>query len=155
MISNVIKTCIGKKGKPVWAHMEAWLHSNTCRKIIRFCFWGVLTTAVNVVVYLLCRKVGIAVSLSTTLAWFLSVLFAYVTNKLYVFDSHVHRLKAIWRELWMFYSSRLLSGLLDIAIMYVLVTLLKSNELLAKIIDELAVSAMNFMFSFLVVFRKR
>ena len=122
--------------------MEMWPHSDTCRKIIHFCFWGVLTTIMNVAVYLLCRKTGIVVSISTALA-------------LYVFDSHEHGRKAIWRELWMFYSSRLLSGLLDIAIMYVLVTLFKSNELLAKIIDEFAVSAMNFLLSFLVIFRKR
>lgn len=145
----------GAMKESIRTRMEMWPHSDTCRKIIHFCFWGVLTTIMNVAVYLLCRKTGIVVSISTALAWFLSVLFAFITNKLYVFDSHEHGRKAIWRELWMFYSSRLLSGLLDIAIMYVLVTLFKSNELLAKIIDEFAVSAMNFLLSFLVIFRKR
>lgn len=122
------------------------------RKIISFAFWGILTTALNVGLYYLFRAVNSSVQTATVLAWFLCVLFAYITNKRYVFKS---RGQGIVKELLLFYGSRLFSGILDVLIMSLFVTVLHFNEIISKIADEIIISAFNFMFSFLVIFKSK
>ena len=125
------------------------------KKIISFTFWGILTTALNVAFYYFFRWVHIPVALSTLLAWFLCVLFAFVTNKLYVFSSQNYAKSQIVREIVLFYSSRAFSGLIDVVLMVLLVNILHWNEIVSKIIDEVLVSGFNFLFSFLVIFKEK
>ncbi len=125
----------------------------TLKKVFSFVFWGILTTALNIGLYYLFRLIRIPVSVSTALAWFLCVLFAFITNKKYVFRSKGLSLKKCLKEAILFYSSRLLSGILDVALMVLFVDILGINEIIAKVTDEILVSTFNFVFSFLVVFR--
>lgn len=125
------------------------------KKIISFTFWGVLTTALNVVLYYLFRRIRISVQISTALAWFLCVLFAFVTNKKYVFNGGAKETNAIIREAIYFYGSRLFSGIADVLIMSLFVDILKFNEVFSKITDEILISAFNFVFSFLVIFKEK
>lgn len=125
------------------------------KKVISFIFWGILTTALNVLLYYLFRHIKISVQISTILAWFLCVLFAFVTNKKYVFNGGAKEKKAIIREALYFYGSRLFSGIADVLIMSLFVNVLKFNEVFSKITDEILVSAFNFLFSFLVIFKEK
>ncbi len=125
------------------------------KKVILFTFWGTLTTLLNVVLYYAFRYIKIPVSISTALAWFLCVLFAFVTNRRYVFKGQEYTKKQIIREIVLFYGSRLFSGIMDVLIMVLLVDILHWNEVLSKIIDEIFVSGFNFLFSFLVIFKKK
>lgn len=130
-------------------------YKSLIKKILSFTFWGILTTALNVGLYYLFRKIKISVQVSTVLAWFLCVLFAFVTNKKYVFNGGAKETKAIIREALYFYGSRLFSGIADVLIMSLLVDVLKINEVFSKITDEILVSAFNFVFSFLVIFKEK
>lgn len=127
----------------------------TFRKIVAFTFWGVITTALNIVLYYCFRKIHIPVQASTILSWFFCVLFAFLTNKKYVFRSNNTTVRAVFRELVYFYGSRMLSGLLDVVLMTVFIDFLKMNEILAKIIVEIIVSAFNFLLSFFVIFKEQ
>ena len=61
---------------------------NTFGEIVLYVIFGALTTLVNIVVYSLFAKlISIPVIISYILAWFFSVLFAYITNKKWVFKS--------------------------------------------------------------------
>lgn len=131
------------------------LDKELIRKIISFIIWGTLTTVLNVVLYYGFRLVHIPVAVSTVLAWFLCVLFAFVTNKRYVFKGQDYTKKQVVREVILFYGSRAFSGLMDVALMVLMVDILYWNEVLAKIIDEVFVSGFNFLFSFLVIFKKK
>lgn len=130
-------------------------YKSLIKKIISFTFWGILTTALNVGLYYLFRHIGISVQFSTVLAWFLCVLFAFVTNKKYVFNGGAKETKAIIREAIYFYGSRIFSGIADVLIMSLFVDFLKFNEVFSKIADEILVSAFNFFFSFLVIFKEK
>ena len=66
-------------------------HIPLIKKIISFTFWGILTTALNVILYYLFRYIKLSVQISTVLAWFLCVLFAFITNKKYVFKGVIDR----------------------------------------------------------------
>ncbi len=130
-------------------------HIPLIKKIISFTFWGILTTALNVILYYLFRYIKFSVQFSTVLAWFLCVLFAFVTNKKYVFKGTSTSAKAFVREIIYFYSSRLFSGIADVLIMSLFVNIIKLNEVFSKITDEILVSAFNFLFSFLVIFKEK
>lgn len=130
-------------------------HIPLIKKIISFTFWGILTTALNVILYYLFRYIKLSVQLSTVLAWFLCVLFAFITNKKYVFKGTSTSAKAFVREIVYFYGSRLFSGIADVLIMSLFVNIIGFNEVFSKITDEILVSAFNFLFSFLVIFKEK
>lgn len=130
-------------------------HIPLIKKIISFTFWGILTTTLNVILYYLFRYIKLSVQISTVLAWFLCVLFAFITNKKYVFKGTSTSAKAFAREIIYFYGSRLFSGIADVLIMSLFVDILGWNEVFSKITDEILVSAFNFLFSFLVIFKEK
>ena len=125
------------------------------RMIVSYLFFGVLTTLVNMVVYAVLYD-GIHVSnlISTVIAWAAAVLFAYVTNKLLVFQSHRDSSADRWKEFLMFVSCRLLTGVLDVAIMVVAVDILQGWGLFWKLVSNVIVTVLNYFASKLLIFRK-
>lgn len=91
--------------------------------------------------------------LANIIAWFLSVLFAYITNKLWVFSSKTNTRTALAREIASFFLFRGLSLLLDILIMWIGISLLNYNPLIVKIIDNIIIVAANYVFSKLFIFK--
>lgn len=120
-----------------------------------YLFFGVLTTAVNYVsYYAFTRWIGIGVTPATVWAWVLSVLFAFVTNKLWVFHSRTDGLATLVRELSAFTAARIFSGLLDVAIMWLFVEKLGYPDMWIKIADNIVVVVINYVFSKLWIFKK-
>ena len=126
------------------------------REIILYVFFGGCTTLVNIVVYYaMTRFFGVSEYASNVTAWILSVLFAYVTNKIWVFESKSREARVLLREMGSFFLFRLLSGLMDVAIMYVCVDLLGWNSMVIKVLSNVLVIIVNYVASKLVIFRKR
>lgn len=121
---------------------------------ILYLIFGGLTTLVNVFTYFVCRELNASVTLSTIVAWFVAVLFAYITNKLFVFESKCANASQLLHEIAGFFSCRLFTGLLDLGIMYVSVDILNFNELVMKILSNIIVIALNYIFSKLVIFNR-
>lgn len=90
---------------------------------------------------------------STIIAWSLAVLFAYITNRKYVFKSENTTIKVVTMEFGAFIGSRLLTELLDLAIMYVFVKLLNQNDVVIKLISNIIIVISNYILSRLMVFR--
>lgn len=126
------------------------------QSLISYLFFGGLTTLVNFGVFWLFNSVITwPVWLANAIAWFLSVLFAYITNKLWVFDSKTPTAGAILREATSFFAFRLLSFFIDEAIMIIGTSVLHGNPLIVKIIDQVVVVALNWFFSKLFIFKDR
>ena len=126
------------------------------QSLIAYAVFGVLTTVVNIVTYSICyNRVGMGNTLSNVLAWILAVAFAYVTNKLWVFDSKSWKLQVLKKEIVAFISCRLATGILDIAIMFVCVDLLGFHAMLMKIISNIIVIVLNYVFSKVIIFKKK
>lgn len=124
------------------------------REIISYLFFGGCTTLINIVVYFVCYNIlSISNVVSTIIAWIISVVFAFVTNKLYVFNSKNIDLRTILKEAVSFFSCRIATGVLDVVIMYVTVDLLSFNSLLWKIISNVLVIVLNYIFSKLFIFK--
>ena len=126
------------------------------RGLILYAVFGVLTTAINIAVYALCYRVLHLPNVpSNVIAWILAVLFAFVTNKLYVFESKSLARGTVARELASFVGARLATGLLDLAVMFVGVDLLHGPDLVIKVGSNVIVIILNYVFSKLIVFRKK
>ena len=123
--------------------------------IILYGIFGILTTIINIVTYALCYDMfNISNVVSNIIAWILSVLFAFITNKIWVFESKSFDFKIFIKELWNFIVCRLATGALDLGIMYVGVDLLKGPALILKIASNIIVIILNYVMSKLFVFKK-
>ncbi|WP_448947031.1 GtrA family protein [Lachnoanaerobaculum sp.] len=123
--------------------------------VLLYLIFGVLTTAVNFVAYYICYTKFHWINLaSNTVAWILSVMFAFITNKIWVFKSKSFQNELVLRELITFVVSRLSTWLLETVIMFVGVDILKGYWLIAKVIASVLVVILNYVFSKLFIFRK-
>lgn len=126
------------------------------KELIAYGIFGVLTTVINIVVYTVCyNRLGISNVVSNIVAWILSVLFAYVTNKIWVFESRATEIKVLLYEMGTFFGCRLATGLLDLFIMYITVDGLALNSTLMKCISNVIVIITNYIFSKLVIFKRK
>lgn len=125
-------------------------------EIINYLVMGVLTTLVSIVVYAVCtRAFHINYMISNIISWILSVSFAYVTNKKFVFKSICDSKKDVLIEIYQFFKYRLFSLVIDILLMYVFVELFSFDDMIAKIVVQVIVIVLNYVFSKLFVFKKK
>ena len=125
------------------------------KEIIAYLFFGGLTTVVNIVVYFICTSVlDLNYLVANAISWVVSVAFAYVTNRTWVFESKVKGFSAIMREITTFVGCRLLSGVMDMAIMFISVDMIGIQDSVAKFITQIVVVVLNYIFSKLIIFRK-
>ena len=121
------------------------------KELVLYVVFGALTTLVNFVVYFLfARLFGVHYIISNILAWFFSVLFAYVTNRIWVFES---KNTNILKEISLFFSGRIFSGVVDTGLMYLFIDILTLNDFISKIIIQVIVVVLNYVFSKLLVFK--
>lgn len=123
--------------------------------IISYLVFGVLTTVVNYLVYLPCYNLlGLSAAVSNVIAWAVAVLFAYVTNKPFVFRSHDWSLKTVIPEFARFVGCRVASGGAETLILLLTVDILGWNGNLWKLIVSVLVVIANYFGSKLLVFKK-
>lgn len=125
------------------------------KEIINYLIFGVLTTVVSFVVYFIFAKVfKIDEIISNVISWFFSVLFAFVTNKLYVFESKETGKKTLLKEIISFYLARLFTGVVcDLGVFALMVKMFKINDVLSKLVTQVIVTVLNYVFSKLLVFK--
>ena len=124
-------------------------------EIINYVIFGVLTTLVSLVTYYLCSKVfHIYYLVSSVISFIISVLFAYVTNKIYVFKSDAQGSKVL-KELFSFVSSRILSFIIENVILVILVSVIKLDDMISKTIVQIIVIILNYILSKLVFLRSK
>lgn len=123
--------------------------------LILYAFFGVCTTLINWGVYYLCYNVlHIPNVVSTVIAWFLAIAFAFITNKLWVFDSKSFHNKTLIYEMWTFLASRIATGILDVGIMYIAVDVCAMNSTIWKLISNIIIIILNYILSKLVIFKR-
>lgn len=126
------------------------------QSFIAYAVFGVLTTVVNIVTYSVCyNHIGMGNTFSNVIAWILSVAFAYVTNKLWVFDSKSWAWSVLKREVTAFVSCRLATGIMDIVIMFICVDVMGLPAMIMKIVSNVLVIVLNYVFSKLIIFKKK
>ena len=124
--------------------------------VLSYLFFGVLTTVVNYMIYLpVYNFCGISAAVSNMIAWVGAVIFAFLTNKPFVFQSHDWSAKTVVPELTKFVSCRVASGVLETVILFLTVDRLHWNGNLWKLVTQVLVIVINYVGSKLLVFRKK
>lgn len=139
-------------------YLEKWILS----EIFLYLFFGFLTTAVNIIAFNV-LTVTFRVSISdTSIAWkaaegiafVIAVLFAYITNKLFVFKSVCFDFKTLGREIVGFFGARIISEIVVFIIMWVLIDKFNKAELFAKIVSSVVNIVLNYIASKFIIFKK-
>ncbi len=127
------------------------------KEIINYLFFGGLSTVVNFGSYYVCaRIINIDEVVSSGISWFLAVLFAYITNKLFVFESKANKKSEILKEITSFFACRIISGILcDVGTFALMVKVLNINDLISKVVTQIMVIIVNYLFSKLIIFKKK
>jgi putative flippase GtrA len=137
---------LGEKCLELWNNVE----------LVTYLFAGLATTVVNYVVYWFATRVlGMAVMPGTWTAWILAVIFGYWANKTFVFKTHCESFGELVREALSFFSMRLVSLGAETVLMFLTVEVLHFNDLAMKLVINLVVIILNYVFSKLFVFRKK
>ncbi len=155
--------------KKIWAQIEKY------KEIISYLFWGVMTTLVSWLSYslfaLLLRgqaapvtilgfHTSMVVLVSNILSWICAVSFAFVTNKLWVFESRNWEVRVVMPELGKFISARLITGVLEIVLVPLLVAvglnqmILGIEGMAAKVVVSVLIVVLNYVFSKIFIFKR-
>lgn len=124
------------------------------KETILYLVFGVLTTVVNFVVFTPLNELGMNSIIANTIAWFMAVLFAYITNKIFVFNSKTTGFMAITREIIMFFAARILSLLVENVGLFI-ADILDVNTYVAKVFLAVLVVIINYVLSKLIIFSKK
>ena len=151
------------------------------KEIVTYVFFGVMTTVVNLITFYIFKQIFISIGWegvfntfipegsalhkifiggtdyldANFIAWIVGVVFAFVTNKLWVFDSKSWSPSVAGKEFTGFMGARIFSFVVETILMFVLVTLLSVNDFVAKIIVGIVVVIINYIFSKLIIFKKK
>ena len=126
------------------------------RDVLLYLIFGVLTTVINYIVYFLCLDhTQMSAATANMVAWVVAVVFAFVTNKPIVFQSHDWSMSVTLPELVKFMSTRIASGLMETGILFVVVDTLHWNGYLWKLITNVLVVIVNYIGSKLFVFKNK
>lgn len=140
------------------------------KEIITYIIFGVLTTLVNFLVFWIFTKLlGEELYLvNNAVAWVAGVVFAFVTNKLFVFESKSWQRKIIAKEIPEFLGARIFSFLVEEGGMLLFISVLGLGEkslsilgftitgqFIVKILLAVIVVVLNYIFSKFIIFRKQ
>jgi len=118
-------------------------------------FFGVVTTVVNFILYYALLFLGMHYLWAQVIAWIGAVLVAYITNKLWVFESRVNGFLPILKEMLVFIASRLFSFGVETLLLYLMVDVASVSEGIAKIPVAVLTVILNYVTGKLLVFRKK
>ena len=145
----VRKIKLGKLADLYEAHLEG----------MRYLVFGALSTVVNILTYVLFSQIflrgldeSLKVNLSEIASFITAVIFAYCTNKMVVFQSKTESKKGLLKEIASFMSCRLVTEAISIGLMN-LAVIINFNDVIMKIIANIVVIILNFVFSKLIIFK--
>lgn len=123
------------------------------KDLIPYGVFGVLSTLLNIGAYWACaHPFRLSVMPSTVIAWIITVLFVYITNRRWAFHSEAHTMKAVLKEIISFFLCRLGTELIDLAAMFIFVDKLALNDMLIKVIANIVVIIVNYIASKFIIF---
>lgn len=133
------------------------------KEMLLYALFGVLTTVVSFITLGIPQELLMAVGLSKDIAvvpsniisWICAVTFAYITNRIWVFEDTAETKKGIFAEALSFYSGRFVTLIVETFMMWAGVSLLNLNLWLTKIAASIVVFILNYIISKVIVFRHK
>ena len=126
------------------------------REGMRYLIFGALSTVVNIIVFAICSDLfSLNTTVSNIIAWIVAVVFAYITNKIWVFESHTTILKELIWEITTFFGARVFTLIIETVFLIIFIDKLNFNKILMKVISNILVIILNFVFSKIIIFKKK
>ena len=126
------------------------------KEAIDYLFWGGVTFVLSLVLfYVFANIMNIYEQIANILSWIVCVLFAYFTNRTFVFQSKVKGIKNIFKEFKEFVTARLLTLVMENAILFVMIDLLTINNMFSKLVGQFVVIVSNYFLSKLWIFKNK
>lgn len=125
------------------------------KAVLLYLLFGGLTTVISIGTFWLGHSVlQLNEHFANVVSWVLAVLFAFLTNRVWVFSAPTNNAKAFWKQLFWFYGGRLTTLAVEELLLFVFITLLKINGMVVKVGAQIAVLILNFVVSKWFVFKK-
>ncbi len=126
------------------------------REGIAYLIFGVLTTAIDYVISnALFYWTNVPTIPAQSIAWVAAVLFAFVTNKWWVFESHTLILSEVWKEFVSFVACRVATFVFNLAALFIMVDLIGMEFFVCKLLISVVVVILNYVFSKILIFAKK
>ena len=123
---------------------------------MRYLVFGALTTIVNIAIFILFSKMfNLSTTISNIIAWIIAVIFAYITNKIWVFKAKKNSFKELFFEIVYFFLARVFTLVLETIILVIFIDKFHFNSLIMKIISNIIVIIVNFILSKILIFKKK
>jgi putative flippase GtrA len=125
------------------------------KDIFWYCFFGGLTTVVNIVIfYIFSDLINLHYMIANVIAWIVAVLFAYITNRTWVFKSKIKGFSAVLKECLIFTGFRVLSLGMEMVILFLMIDLLGIKVMITKLVAQVVVIVANYVFSKWIIFKE-
>lgn len=124
------------------------------KEVIMYLIIGVLTTVINYVIFVIAIKLGVEELISNIIAWIITIIVAYILNKIFVFESKSFEKSVLTKEITSFTASRLATLGVEEAMLWIFVEILSLNAYLIKLLANVVVIILNYIFSKFMIFRK-
>ena len=125
------------------------------KEVLLYILFGGVATVVSIGSFVICETaLGMNELIANVISWVLAVATAYATNRTWVFGSHTKG-SAFWKEMFTFFSGRVLTLVMEEAILLVFVTWLGLPGVWIKVAAQIAVLVGNYFISKLIIFKKK
>lgn len=126
------------------------------KEAVDYLFWGGVTFVLSMVLfYLFANVMNIYEQIANVISWIICVIFAYLTNRTFVFSSKVKGIKNIFNEFKNFVTARLLTLVMENAILFIMIDLLTINNMISKLVGQFMVIVSNYFLSKWWIFKKK
>ena len=144
-----------KKGRKIMEHIKKIIKKFWNKEVITYGIFGVLTTVVNLIVfYIMANILNLEENFSNAIAIIVAILFAYLTNRKWVFNSKAVTLKEKLKEFGKFMIGRAFSMVVELIGFFVMFNIFGIQEFISKIIISIIIIIMNFFISKFFAFKK-
>lgn len=126
------------------------------KEAIDYLFWGGMAFFLSMILfYLFANVMNLYEQIANIITWIICVIFTYFTNRTFVFASKVKGLKNIFNEFKNFVTARLLTLVMENAILFVMIDLMTINNMISKLVGQFVVIVSNYFLSKLWIFKNK
>lgn len=125
-------------------------------EIFCYVFFGGVGTVINILIfYLLSQRLSIHFIIANIIAWMFSIVFAFVTNKVWVFKSKSWHFTIWFKECIQFFLARIGTCFFDMIYMFIAITIFHFEATISKIVANVIVVLLNYILSKIWIFKHK
>lgn len=126
------------------------------KEVLLYLFFGGLTFLVSVFTYAYFNvTMGINELIANIISWVIAVTFAFITNRIWVFQAPTNTFVEFVKQLISFFLGRVVTLVIEEIMLLVFISILGFDSMVVKIVAQVVVIVLNYVISKLVVFRKK